>query len=197
MTYEKNLFKAMNTKGFTLLELLIVLVLLTGILALGSSFIKKKDNIIKKTFRQLVALNRQLDHFARLKRETYRLVINMNEKENSFWVEKKLPENQIQLNPSDSKNQTLPPSGFIMDTDFFEKAQKLPRGLKFESVEMKGQKEPITNGKTYIYYFPEGQFNTALLQIKGKKVYWSLFIDRMHGELTVLNGKKKLEEFDQ
>ena len=142
-------------------------------------------------------MNRQLDHFARLKRETYRLVINIDEKEHSLWVEKKILGNQMPHNLSSPKNQTLPSTGFVMDTQFFEKPQKLPGGLKFESLEMKGEKQPITKGKAYIYYFPEGQFNKALLKIKGKKVYWSIFIDRLHGELTVFNGKKNLQDFEQ
>ncbi len=193
----KKPFNKTNIKGFTLLELLIALTLLVSTVIIGASFIKKKDNSIKKTFRRLVALNRQLDHFARLKRETYRLVINIDEKENSFWVEKKLPENRIPQDSSVPENQSLPPSGFIMDTDFFEKPQTLPGGLKFESLEVKGQERPVTNGKAYIYYFPEGQLSQALLKIKGKKVYWSLFIDRLHGELTFFNGEKKLQEFEQ
>ena len=193
----KKPFDKINIKGFTLLELLIAMTLLVSILTIGISFIKKKDNSIRKNFRQFIALNRQLDHFARLKRETYRLVFNIDEKESSFWVEKKLPENQILPNPSHLKNQNSPSTNFIMDTGFFEKPQKLPGGLKFESLEIKGQEEPITKGKAYIYYFPDGQFNIALLKIKGKKVYWSLFIDQLHGELTVFNGEKKLQEFEQ
>lgn len=193
----KSTFGKTNTRGFTLLELLVAMTLLVSALIVGGSFIKKKDNNIKKTFRRFIALNRQLDHFARLKRETYRLAFNIDEKENSFWVEKKLSENQISQNLPSLKNQTLPPTGFVMDTDFFETPQKLPGDLKFESLEATGQEEPVTKGKAYIYYFPEGQFNKALLKIKGKKIYWSLFIDRLHGELTVFNGEKKLQEFEQ
>ena len=193
----KKAFSKVNIKGFTLLELLMALTILVSTLILGASFIKKKENNIKKTFRQLIALNRQLDHFARLKRETYRLAIHIDEKKSSLWVEKKLPENQIPLDPSSSKNQTLPPTGFVIDTDFFEKPYKLPGGLKFESLQVEDQEEPITDGKAYIYYFPEGQFNKALLNIKGKKVYWSILIDRLHGELTVFNEKKNLQELEQ
>ena len=185
-----------NNKGFTLLELLIALTILVSTVIMGASFIKKKDNNIKKTFRQLIALNRQLDYSARLKKEIYRLAIHIDEKESSLWVEKKIPEKPILHNAFNTKNQTAPPTGFVIDTNFFEEPKKLPEGLKFESMEMKGQ-EPITNGKAYIHYLPEGQFNTALLKIKGRKTYWSLFIDRLHGELLVFKGEKKLQEFEQ
>ena len=181
----------------SLLEVLIALTILVSILALSVSVVKKKDNNIKKTFRHLISLNRQLDHFARLKRQTYRLVIRLDKKKSSWWVEKKISENQILHNPSNKENQSFPPNGFIMDTDFFEKPQHLPNGLNFESVELNEHKDPITSGMAYIHYFPEGQFNLALVKVKSKKTYWSIFIDRLHGELTVFSGKKTLKEFEQ
>ena len=193
---KKNLCKT-GKEGFTLLELLIALVMLTSILVMGGSFVKKKDNVIKKTFRQLIALNRQLDHFARLNRDAYRLVINIDEKNNSWWVEKKTHENLIQSKSPKPENLTSSSTVFVMDDRFSKKPQKLPGQLRFESLELSEQDAPVTSGKAYIYYLPEGQFNTALLKIKGKKVYWSLFIDRLHGELTVFNGKKSLQEFKQ
>ena len=45
---KKNLDK--NIKGFTLLELLIALTILVSTMIMGASFIKKKDNSIKKNF---------------------------------------------------------------------------------------------------------------------------------------------------
>ena len=168
-------------------------------LIIGTSFIKRTDNVIRKTFRQFVALNRQLDHFARLKGKTWRLVIQMEEKKSTWWVEKQLPKSQNLDNdePIDPEKLTPSSEGFVIDTEFFENPQTLPKNLKFESVELNNIKELITRGKAYIYYFPEGQFSTAVLKIKGKKVYWSLFVDRLRGELTVYNGEKQLKDFQQ
>ena len=212
---------AIKSAGFTLLELLIALVLIVGILAMGTTYIKRKDNSIRKTFRQFIAINRQLDSLARLRRETYRLVINMNEdtnyniasenkkdQKNTWWVEKKLTKNLMPDDEEDSTNQAgnakhlenkqnITLDGFIRDKDFFEKPQPLPAKLTFESLESLRKKSPITQGKAYVYYFPEGQFDIALLKIKGKRVYWSLFIDRLKGELTVFNEKKSLKDFEQ
>ncbi len=208
---------AIKSAGFTLLELLIALVLIVGILAMGTTYVKRKDSSIRKTFRQFIALNRQLDSLARLRRETYRLVINMNEdtnynmanedkedKQNTWWVEKKLTKNLMPDDEEDSTNKmgnakhlNITSDGFIRDKDFFEKPQPLPEKLTFESLESLRKKSPITQGKAYVYYFPEGQFDIALLKIKGKRVYWSLFIDRLKGELTVFNEKKNLKDFEQ
>ncbi len=192
-----NTFDKANNKGFTLLELLIAMTIITSALVMGMSFIKKSDNVIKKTFRQLVALNRQLDHFARLKRKTWRLVVHISDKKSSWWVEKKIEKDQMPAQVVKKGDQTFPPDGFIIDEDFFKEPQQLPRRLTFESVELSAHKEPVTQGKAYIYYFPEGRFSLALIKIKGRKAYWSLFIDRLHGELTVFNGNKKLKDFEQ
>ena len=193
----KTIYK-INHRGFSLLEILITMAIVTSSLILSSSFIiKRKDNRKKSTFRQFVALNRQLDHSARLKRETWRLVIHLDENKNSWWVEKKLPYKKVSNYTASTENQTLSFTGFVIDTNFFAKPQKLPGELKFESVEVSGKKDKITSGKAYIHYFPEGQFDNALLKIKKRNIYWSLFIDRLSGDLTVFTGNKNLKDFKQ
>lgn len=170
-----------KNKGITLIEILISLTILVSILILSASFIKKRENSIKKIFRQFISINRQLDHLSRLKKRTYRLVIQLDNTKNSWWIE------------SNKKNNKI----FIIDKRFFTKPQFLPKILTFNSIELTNHKKPITKGKAYIYYFPEGQFTLALIQLKGKTNYWSIFIDRIKGELTVFNKKKSLKDFKQ
>ena len=185
-----------NKKGFSLLEILISITIVTSTLILASTFvIKRADNRKKSTFRQFVALNQQLDYSARLKRQTLRLVINLEEEKNSWWVEKKIP--KTSHFSSTAKKQTPPPTGFIIDTGFFAKPQKLPGELNFESVEFSGDTNIVSSGKAYIHYFPEGQFGKTLLKIKRRTTYWSLFIDHLHGDLTIISGNKNLTDFKQ
>ena len=73
----------------TLLELVVVLSIITTSIGLGISSIKKKENQIKKTLRQLIALNRQLHSYAKLKRNVYRLAIALDAENSTWWVEKK------------------------------------------------------------------------------------------------------------
>ncbi len=199
----KKHFAKAGRAGFTLLELLIAMTIVISALAMGTAFVKKKDSGIKKSLRGFVALNRQLDHQARLRRQTRRLVIQMKEKKHSWWVEKQQKNTPLTLNnqedksSAEAKNQSLPPDGFVMDTDFFDKPQQLPKGLVFDSVESSSGKEPVKKGKAYIYYFPEGRFSMTLLKLKGRRAYWSLLIDRIHGELTVFSGNKTLKDFEQ
>ena len=172
----------------TLLEILVALTIIVGLMGMSVSFLKRGENQTKATFRKLLALNRQLDSFSRLKGEVYRLVIDLDEKKNSWWVEKK------QLIPEEGE---LPREDFVKDSHFYEEPQKLPGALRFTSVESEEQNQPTTQGRAYIYYFPEGQFSLNLLNIKGQKQQWSLLINRLRGNVTVFREKKKLEDFKQ
>ena len=186
-----------DKKGLTLLEILIVIVILASSSILGGSFLFKKENNIKKAFRQFIALNRQLDHTARLKRESYRWAIKLGKKESAWWVERKVPYTLIPEENTNTEDQSAAQNGYLMDTEFFRTPQKLPSGLYFESVELSGQEKEKSEGIAYIYYFPEGQFNTAFIKIKSKKEYWSFFIDRVQGDLTIFVGKKSLKDMEQ
>ncbi len=192
-----------NNKGMSLIEIMIALTLLTGMAGLGAVFVNRKESQIKKTWRSFTALNRQLDYKARLKRKHYRWAFNLDEDQNSWWVEKKAPEPETAKAGDESSGLVsgsslkTRPDGFLMDSDFFAKPQTLPRKLTFESVELSHQKELVKSGVVYIPYWPEGQFSTALVLVKYKQKYWSLFFNRLNGEMMVLPGKKSLEDLEQ
>ena len=203
-----------STRGLTLIEVLFALVIVVGLTGSSVSFMKRRDNHIKKTFRQLMALNRQLDYQARLSGDIRRLVISLDKDKNTYWVEKKinkvyansftggLSDTAEDLKTGDIVNQTQKEDlqtaeSFVMDKEFFEEPQTLPKKFVFESMELSHQKDPITEGATYIYYLPAGQFSTALVLVKHKKSYRSLFFNRLTGELTMFHGKKTLTDLKQ
>ena len=201
-------FSLDQCRGMTLLEVLIALVITIGIMGSSVSFINRKENQIKKTLRQWTALNRQLDYQARLSGQKWRLVIDLDK--NSYWVEKKKPalspNNTLHLDenaPADDPDNSsavapLSPvqSDFVIDKNFFEKPQVLPKKFRFESLELSYQAEPKTQGLAYIYYLPGGQFSTALVLIKYKKSYRSLFFNRLRGEMILFSGQKKLKDLN-
>ena len=192
--------KKISNRGITLLELLIVMAILATSLGLGVSLINRQENSIKKTLRQFIALNKQLDSYAKLNKTTYRLVINMDDEEGStWWVEQKtdhlLPastDSSEQDNDDDDDDSNTKP--FVTASGFFEEPQYLPEELSFASVEYSKNSQAILSGKVYIYYFPEGQTSQILLKLKSDKQYWSLFIDRFHGDLTIFKGEKLLAD---
>ena len=195
-----------HNKGFTLLEALISLSLIAGVLITSVSFVKKKDTARKKVFRQFISLNRQLDHFARLKKNVYRLVIQIDKKEDkySYYVEKKLmgvpqgfPSEEEESEEKKEEDRALvDKEAFVIDQEFFEEPQVLPSGLSFISVELGLEEKPIEEGKVSIFYFPEGQFNKVLIQVKEKNIYWSFLINRLSGGLNILKGKNTLKDLE-
>ena len=206
----------------TLLEMLVVMALLSGFFMMSMPFIKKREHAIQQTFRQIKALNRQLDSQARIDRVTYRLVIVLGlqtEEGSSWWVEKKTTpiDSSIAVETDESKDSAsineeviaeantsadadadvgVSADGFVMDKSFFEERQKLPENLLFESISFSDQQNDsvVSNGQAYIYYLPGGQSHKILLKIKGKKQHWSLLFDRLKGELDILPGNKTWEE---
>ncbi len=200
-------------RGMTLIEMLVVMALLAGFFMMSVPFIKKREHVIQRTFRQMKALNRQLDSQARLNGMTYRLVVvlGLQKEGGNWWVERKAtvePSIRSEINPSETnplETDQLKDSssisiegedGFVLDESFFKEPQKLPEALSFESISFSGQQreKQISSGRAYIYYLQEGQSHKILLKIKGKKQYWSLLFDRLRGELDVLLGNKTWQE---
>ena len=77
---------------------------------------------------------------------------------------------------------------------FFEEPQHLPGDLNITSVEYSKNNQTLSSGTVYIYYFPEGQTSQILLKLQSDNKYWSLLIDRFHGDLTVFSGEKLLAD---
>ncbi len=193
--------KKLSNRGLTLLELLIVVVILATSLGLGVSFVNRQENSIKKTFRQLIALNRQLDSYAKLNKITYRLVIDMDDEDGTtWWVEQKTDHallSTTDFSEKDNTDSSKETTVFITAPGFSEEPQYLPGNLQFTGVEYSKNNQEVLSGKAYIYYFPEGQTSQILLKLKSEKKHWSVFIDRFHGELTVLSGEKHLTDLQR
>ena len=192
-------------RGMTLLEMLVVMALLSGFFILSVPFIHRRENLIRSTFRQMKAINRQLDSAARLNAKVYRLVFALSGSESStWWVEKQIQPkllsksedvNSENSNKNKSKLSVTKESkvAFVTDESFFKEPKKLPENLIFESIIVNNKLKPAAK-KAYIYYYPEGQSYKILITIKGKKQYWSLVFDRLQGDLDILQGNKTWQD---
>ena len=79
-----------SQKGFSLLEIMIVTVIIAFLVTFASRRMGKGNREIRKDIRAFAAEVRQLRHKARMNNATYRLVINMPESQSeqqSYWVE--------------------------------------------------------------------------------------------------------------
>lgn len=194
-----------------------VLTIIAFVVTLGISRINKNNNDLKATLRRVSTLSKQLHSLAKLNSATYRIVFDLGggedkEKSQSYWVEKALgsvvlaPEDyekkldeQAGKKSEDEDAKKAPPSGgFQKDEKVVKGAKALPNGIKIESVESPASPEPITSGQAYIYFFPQGLADEAIVHLKAAdKVEWSLAVRPLTGKMDIFDGKKTLKDLNQ
>src|SRR5579863_7602896 len=79
-----------NQKGFTLIEILFVLGIITFIVAIAIPKLGRTlGTQLRATTRKIMTLDNELHHFARIKNKTYRLVIQFGDPDHKskFYVE--------------------------------------------------------------------------------------------------------------
>lgn len=188
-----------NQKGFTLLEILIVLGIIGAIVALGLSRIRKRDNDIKKVMREFYVLGKEVRNHARLKNTTFRLVFELNEGEQKYWVES-AQGFQGRVNEEDLKNlreEERPPEVFQKDTSVIKKEKTLPTGLFFKNIETVG-KDPVQMGRAYIYFFSNGFVEASSLQVTDrKKATWTVVFHPLTGQADIIPEEKRLKDIQQ
>lgn len=192
-----------STKGFTLLEIVLVMALLAFIATLAIPKLGGQKAQVQSMVRKIGITARQLKYSAKLNNATYRLVIQLvpnpddnrsNEEglKNKFWVEKApgsvLTSNDEEAEEIDSEDENAPPdpNGFIPDQKIMKKPEELPSGMIFQRVELASQDEPITEGIVYIYFLPEGYVNESAIHLEySKKQHWTIAIHPLTGRADV------------
>ena len=199
-----------NSKGFSLIEILIVLAIVGLTVALLSQRIGKNEGReMRRDVRIFAAQIRDLRNKARMRNATFRLVINMPEdtkEKQSYWVESSSRNALITYDQDELKkrrenlreeDKDKDPSGFETDKELSKGGpQPLSNGLIFKSVEIAAQKKEYTAGRVYIHFFPEGRVEEAVVHISdGDKLNWSLAIHPLTGRVDLINKEKKLKDF--
>lgn len=188
-----------SERGFTLFEILIVLVIMGTIVAMGLSRIRKRDNDIKKTAREFYVLGKEIRNQARLKGATYRLMLRLDEGAQSYWVESaqgfqgRLTEDELEEREKLSEEER-PKEVFSADSSVLKKEKILPEGLFFKSVENLDS-DVMTSGTATIYFFPNGFVETTALQITDrKKLTWTLIYQPLSGQADIIPEERGLRD---
>lgn len=198
-----------NSRGFSLIEILIVLAIAGLTVALLSQRIGKDNRKIRRDVRIFAAQIRDLRNKARMRNSTYRLVINLPEsttEKQTYWVESTgknfliiYDEDELRKRKQNLKEGEKDPTGFDVDREVSKEGpQPLPEGLQFKSVEIAAQKKEYTTGRVYIHFFPEGRVEEAVIHLSdGKQMNWSLAIHPLTGRVDLITKEKKLSELQQ
>lgn len=196
---QENSSRKRNNKGFTLIEILIVLGIMGAIIAMGLGRVRKRDNDIKKVAREFYVIGKEIRNQARLKNSTYRLMIRLDEGAQGYWVESaqgfqgRLDDKEIEEREKLSEDEK-PPEVFEKDTAVIKKDKKLPDGLFFKSVESL-DRDPMTTGTATIYFFSNGFVEATALQITDrKKVTWTLIYQPLTGQADIIPDERSLRD---
>jgi prepilin-type N-terminal cleavage/methylation domain-containing protein len=193
-----------NTEsGFTLIEIMIVIAIMAGLIVAGSTVFSSASQK-RSAIRKLAVMTRDLRSSARLNNSTTRIAISMDdEKGHSYWVES-APGNVTLLSAEQQKElddmtslrreEEKPKTEFEADTRVLKKAQDLPNGLYFDSVEM-STREPQTSGVVYVHFFPQGLAEDAVIHLSDRKTLnWTIAINPLTGRADVYERKIPFKE---
>lgn len=195
----------MNRRGFTLIEVMIVIAIIAGLIAVGAPRLIKKEANIKKTARSLTVLVKEIRNQAKLFNVTYRLVIRIESGQESYWVEKssgptlidkeKIAEEMEGKSKKDEEG--APPPLFQIDKRLSKKEKLLPSNLHFAQVETINMSQPVTNGIAYIHFFPEGLMEASAIQLTDKKITWTLVFNPLTGQADIVEKAVNLKELSR
>jgi general secretion pathway protein H len=201
-----------NDLGFSMIEIIVVIMIIGGILAVAIPRFNFKQTNTKSVIRDLTIAVREIRNRAKLSSTSYRLVVQLSPKEGSageqkYWVEKSskstlIDKAQLAEEREEGKNtfrknedEKPPPKAFNRDEVLGKKDRTLPDGYKFKLVESGSQEFTYIEGLAYIHFFPQGFIEPSLIQIEDpKKNIWTLVFNPITGQADVIDEAKTLKD---
>lgn len=179
-------------RGFTLLEILLVLAIIAMVMALGLPAIQRVTyQRINSTTRKFVGLIRTVRNDAVLLNSMYRLVIDLDHKQ--YWIEnqreaKLLDDTVPDKKKKPKKGEEAPPSNFNLAPKYSKEPMPMPDGVVFDGV-FKEREGLVKEGRVYIHFFANGFNEPAILYLKrdgNKNISYSLVIRSTSGKVDIL-----------
>jgi general secretion pathway protein H len=194
-----------DSRGFTLIEIMIVIAIIAGIIAIGAPKLFSSSASMRTAVRKLAVLTREVRNNSRLYNVTSRLVISIGkEKGDSYWVESaegvaplmtEDQEKEIEKLTEIQKESSVKSAHFQQDSRVLKGTVTLPKGLHFEEVEYGAREKSIGEGNAMIHFFPQGISEEVAIHLTDHKTLnWTITINPLTGRADVFEKKVTLKE---
>lgn len=193
-----------TARGFTLIEVMIVMLIIAGVIAVGGVRLFNPNENRRAVVRQVAIHTKEMRTAARLQGATFRLVIDMDdEKGHRYWAES-ASGHVLQISSADQEElsrltQAQREAAIGKQAQFERdpkiKETRLPRGLFFEGVEVVGREREMTEGLATIHFFPQGLSDEAVIKMGDRKTqHWTIAINPVTGRAQILSRAVGLRE---
>lgn len=190
------IFDKKSREAFTLVELLVVVALIALITLVAlpqiSNFFKVSLNSVTLN---LATTIHEAYNGAAITGRVVRLVYDLEKQQ--FWVEsgpsdalldteesKKIEENRKKY----TKEEPTKKPGFDLEASITPKKIDLPRGIKFFDVYTSQSELPLTEGKAYTHFFPNGVTEQTVVRLMDSQEHKiSLVVNSLVGKTKVYN----------
>ena len=181
-----------DSKGFTLIEVLVVIGIITLITSLSMpSLLSYFQVSLNSASRNVASSLNEAYNAAVITGKVYRMAYDL--KEHSYWVEsgpaqtlldttatrekaerrKRLSSMSQFKKESSSEN---PSSPFKIDKTITRSKLKLPSGVEFEDIQHQQNPQTITEGLAYTHFFPSGITERTVIHLKDRSQHKSSLV---------------------
>jgi len=191
--------RAFRNRGFTLIEILLVLAIIAMVTSIGIPAVGRLTyQRVAGTTRRFVGVLRSVRNDAILLNRIYRLAIDFEKQ--TWWIEK---QSKLELLGSESQGQKpvdpknpQPASGFNIADKYGTKPRELPGGVVFDGV-LTEKDGLLRSGMVYVHFFPSGYAEQSVVYLNKQGVEtggYSLYIRPANGKIEVFN--RRVQSFE-
>ncbi len=187
--------KASN-KGFTLLEVMVVMAIIIGIVAIVITNLQPPGRSVRADIRNILVIAKRLNQQAQLDGKMYRIVFDLNNEQGVYWVESANRKTAGSANPTatpfggGSDSDEKDPRDFALDARILKSKAKLPKGFRFLKIILVDQDLAFEEGVGYVHFFPQGLADAAIIQIanEDESFSWTLVTNPLSGNIQLIDG---------
>jgi len=193
----------------TLVEILISLAIIAGMIGFVVSVVGTSGNNMRRASNNIIKLVKFVYDQAALTNSYYRIVFNLEEKQyyveysdEPFYVVKEGDETELIRKKNEEKSQkginenpdapvttTAAAVGSFaeLEDDDLVEINELPDNIKFADVYIMHQADKITDGKAYLYFFPKGNTEFAVIHLSDndEENFMTLIVNPLTGKVEV------------